>query len=275
MTTARLALHTVCDSRGRTRICLLDQQFPLRTTGLMYLEAADPGMAHAYLQNPSGALFDGDHHEMAIRLGAQSRLHLTTQSATRIARSAGSGTSQRASLTLAEGSYLEYVPDALVPMAGAVLRQETTVRLDTAARYLGVEMLTPGRIAHGERFEYERARLHTQVERADGACCRDTVQLSPGQEAPGRAGVMGAHLQCATVLAVGPAAFSPTLLSALSPMAVGLPAVFGAATALPDDLGVLVRLLSEKVTALRRGVQQLVDAARFVLAGLPASLVRK
>ncbi len=275
MTTARLALHTVRDSRGRTRISHLEQRFPLRTTSLMYLEATDPGMAHAYLQNPSGALFDGDHHEMQVRVGDGCRLHLTTQSATRIARSAGSGTSQRTHFDVADGSYLEHVPDALVPMAGAVLRQETTVRLTRKARYLGVELLSPGRLAHGERFAYETTRLSTQVDRDDGACCRDTIQLTPGLESPSRPGILAANLHCATVLAIGPPELSAPLLAALAPIAAQQSDVLGAASALPDELGVMVRLLAEQVGRLRQLVQDLVDASRFVLAGLPASTVRK
>ncbi len=278
MTDPRLELTVVRDARGLTRLAELRQAFPLRTTGLMYLEAAAPGMAYAYLQNPSGALFGGDRHGYAVTVGSGCRLHLTTQSATRIARRAagtGGGTVQAMTVRLDGDGYLEHLPDALVPMAGADFRQETTLSLAEGAAYLGLELLSPGRLGHGERFAYERAHLVTTVERDDGASCRDALRLQPTSAPPDSAGRLGEREHHATVLALAPATKADSLLDPLLAVTTRSADVLGGVTALPDGLGVLVRLIAADIRGLRAVVADLVDAARHVLAGLPPAVLRK
>jgi urease accessory protein len=62
---------------------------------------------------------------------------------------------QRATVRVGRGAYLEYVPDQIIPFAGARFEQSTRVELDAEASLIWWEKIAPGREASGEVFRYE------------------------------------------------------------------------------------------------------------------------
>ena len=73
----------VRDGRGRTVLKTLRQRFPLRTTVPFYVDDGDPAMAFLYVQNPTGAVFAHDRLNTSVAAGDGTRVHVTTQSATK------------------------------------------------------------------------------------------------------------------------------------------------------------------------------------------------
>lgn len=96
----------------------------------LYLDRADAGMAFVYVQNPTGGVFAGDALDLRVAAGPGARVHVTTQSATKLYRMDGGRAVQELCFSVAERAYLEYVPDALIPQAGAELAQTTLVDLE-------------------------------------------------------------------------------------------------------------------------------------------------
>ena len=80
-----------------------------------YLDAADPDMAFVYVQNPTGGVFAGDRLLTSVTADAGARVHLTTQSATKLYRMDGGEARQELRFELAPGAYVENMPDAADP----------------------------------------------------------------------------------------------------------------------------------------------------------------
>ena len=93
-----LDLRLRCDGRRRTVLAARRQRFPLRMTVPMYLDDHDPGMAFVYVQNPTGGVFAGDRLAQRVAAGPGTRVHVTTQSATKLYRADGGHAEQRAGL---------------------------------------------------------------------------------------------------------------------------------------------------------------------------------
>ncbi len=113
------------------------------------------------------------------------RVHLTTQSATKLYRMDGGEARQDLRFELSPGAYVENMPDALIPQAGTRYRQRTVVELAAGATFVSAETIAPGRRAHGERFAYDLLELTTEVRR-DGRelLRRDACAWSPGASGP-------------------------------------------------------------------------------------------
>ena len=94
------------DGRGRTAIAERHQRFPLRTTMPFHLDAAARDMAFVYVQNPTGGVFAGDRLELRLTVEQDARVHLRTQSATRICQMDGGSASQEIAVALAPGDVL-------------------------------------------------------------------------------------------------------------------------------------------------------------------------
>lgn len=256
------------DAGGRSGLVQRRQRFPLRMTVPMYLDPADDGMAFVYVQNPTGGVFAGDRLRCEVAAEAGTRVHLTTQSATRLYRMEGGEAEQELRFTLGEGAYVEHIPEALIPQADARFVQRTVVDLGRDAAFVAMEMLAPGRLARRERFAYDGVRLQTAVSRAGRELCVDTLSLEPGRRPPELPGLLGAHDYLGSLLAVAPEHGADALGAELDAMLAGAEDVRAAAGVLPDGAGVLVRILARGAIAMRAALVRAWAHVRRALIGL-------
>jgi urease accessory protein len=123
------------------------------------------GTALAHLHNVSGGLLGGDDLRFRVHVGNGSKAQLTTTSATRIYRHRPefSATTQRNEISVGENALLEYLPDTIIPFAGSQFLQETEIHLAEGAGLYWWEIISPGREASGELFEYEQFEMRSRV----------------------------------------------------------------------------------------------------------------
>ncbi len=143
------------------------------------------GATLVHLHNVSGGLLGGDRLSLNVRIGAAATVQLTTTSATRIyrPRQQAATTEQSTEITLAENALLEYIPDAIIPFAGARYEQRTRISLASGAGLFWWEILAPGREASGEIFAYESVEMHAEISAA-GPPHRNRTR--PPRSAPSR-----------------------------------------------------------------------------------------
>jgi urease accessory protein len=270
-----LALRVRCDAALRTVVAERRQRFPLRMTVPMYLERDDPGMAFVYVQNPTGGVFAGDRLETRVVADPGTRTHVTTQSASKLYRMEGGRAVQKVRFDVAAGAYLEYVPDPLIPQAGAQLEQTLVADVAAGGAFVAAETLAPGRRTGGERFSYERLALRTEI-RCDGReLCVDAIELRPGRRGPSRLGLMAEHEYVTTLIAAVPGQDGEALAARLDALLADERDVHGAAATLPNGAGAIARILAGSAPAARRLRFEAWRAARNALAGLGAPVVRK
>lgn len=153
-------------SAAQTVLTECVQQPPLKVVRAFTM--ADGGKL-VHLHNVSGGVLGGDHLRMQVAVGEQAQVQLTTTSATRIYRCLESSEDavQVNEISLERGAVLEYVPDALIPFAGARYRQQTHIELAEGAGLFWWEIYAPGREASGETFAYDKLFLSLEI-RAEG-----------------------------------------------------------------------------------------------------------
>lgn len=163
---------------GHTVLATSRQQAPLKVVRAFALE---DGSALAHLHNVSGGLLGGDRLELRARVGAGASAQLTTTGATRIyrARERAPDAVQENHIRVDENALLEYVPDPIIPFAGARFRQQTTIHLSQGAGLFWWEILAPGREARGELFAYDRLQLSIDVSTPNRLIASERVRLEP------------------------------------------------------------------------------------------------
>jgi urease accessory protein len=257
---------------GRSSLRFRRQRFPLRTTMPFYLDAGAPDMAFVYVQNPTGGVFSGDRLLTRISVDDRVRVHLTSQSATKLYRMDGPEAQQELCFELASGGYIEHVPDALIPQAGASYRQRTRVELAPDAAFVAAETVAPGRAARGERHAYKRLDLTFSAHRDGRELCAERLLFEPGRARPSRAGVLGDLDYLVSVLVIAPDADAGLLAGAID---AALAPHGGAAGQLPSGAGALARALAADAVAAEGAMRAAWAAARRELLGLPLPERRK
>jgi urease accessory protein len=163
---------------GRTVLASSHQEPPLKVVRAFTLE---DGAALVHLHNVSGGVLGGDRLGLAVRVGPGACAQVTTTGATRIYRPRdGAGTALQANeVTIGENGLLEYLPDPLIPFAGARFTQRTSIRLAQGAGVFWWEMVMPGREARGEIFEYASLELRTDLLAMGRPIAMERVRLEP------------------------------------------------------------------------------------------------
>jgi urease accessory protein len=177
------------------------------------------------------------------------------------------GARQDVELLLGDGAYAELLPEPVIPQTGSRFEQRVEAELAPGAALVAAETIAPGRLARGERFAYERLLLSTRVTRGGRELFVDTLLLEPRRRSPAARGLLGGFPYLATLLVVSP-----------EPVELATADVPGAVTAtgsLPNDAGVLVRVLAQTPGAAARVLHAAWSEAREALLGRPAPRVRR
>lgn len=188
---------------GVSRLATLEQRSPLRVL-FPHPAAGDPPTAA--LVTTSGGLVGGDRLDVTVSAGENASVLAMGQAAEKVYRSLGSDCRIDVSLAVADGGWLEWLPQETILFEGARLRRNTTLDVAAGGRALAGEMLVFGRVARGERLTHGLVRDAWRV-RVDGrlawaeALHMDGTDVARCLEAP--AGFAGARAY-ATALYVGP-----------------------------------------------------------------------
>jgi urease accessory protein len=277
---ASLALDFARDeSTGRTVLAASVQEPPLRVVRAFELEDSS---ALAHLHNVSGGLLGGDRLALRVRVGQGSSAQLTTTGATRIyrPREESLGTTQANEIQVGENALLEYVPDAIIPFAGARFSQQTTVHLAAGAGLFWWEVLAPGREAHGEVFQYECVEMKTDVAAAGRAIAAEYVRLEPKKYALTSVARLGPYRYWATfyICRVGLGAdvwlaAERQLREVAAELARPGEILWGTSTLVAH--GLVVRGLARQGRDVQTGLHAMWRAAKLLLYGREAIAPRK
>jgi urease accessory protein len=145
----------------------------------------DSGGVLVHLHNVSGGILGGDQLDYQIDLAADTRVQLTTTSATRIyrRREVMPPAVQTTAISVGENALLEIVPDQIIPFAGSAYRQDTSIELADSAGLFWWETVAPGRLSRGELFAYELLTLRTRITVGDRPIALEHVNLEPALRA--------------------------------------------------------------------------------------------
>ena len=143
---------------NQTKLQLVAQEPPQRI--VRAFDSPD-GMAAVHLHNLSGGVLGGDRLDLTVEVDEGAAAQVTTTGATRIYRHRPTlpDARQTTRLQVAAEGLLEYLPDAIIPFAGARYDQRTQIELGEDAGLFYWEVVAPGRKAAGELFAYEQVRL--------------------------------------------------------------------------------------------------------------------
>jgi len=258
---------------ARTDLVRRYQKSPLQIMRPLYVDPSRPDLPVVYLMSTGGGIVQADRLRLDVDCGADTAVHLTTQAATKVHHMDADFATQTVGLSVGPRAYLEYLPDALIPYPGARFYQRTTVTVDATATVLVGDVLMAGRLARREQHRYDVLATDLEIADADGAIAIDRIRLSPHEFSVTGPGVLGKHTLMATLFVVSPLRAAAAIADALHG-AVADQATAGVSV-LPGDRGAWVRILGTDSPTVQMTLRRVWDAARRLLIGVPAPLLRK
>jgi len=260
-----------------------------------------PAGETVFVQSPSGGVAQGDRHDISVAAGPDAVAHVTTSSATKVLSMERNYAASEVALSVSGAGHLDYVPAPTILHPDARYGQGTTVDLAPDATAVVGEVMVPGRLARGERFDFERYASTVEVRSEGELLVADATHLAPGADDgpdPAAPGVLGEFAVFGTLYVLAPgrdaAALADRLHDAVTTgsgevvaedagtgtdEATGDPddstdpaEIEAGATHLPNGAGVLVRALGHRTGPVTDSLHAAWDAARQELldVGAPA-----
>jgi urease accessory protein len=233
-----------------------------------------PEAETVFLQSPTGGIAQGDRHDITVAVESDAVAHVSTQSSTKVQSMNRNYAAAKTTLSVGTGGHLDYIPEPTIVHENARLFQELSVELESDATAVIGDIIVPGRLARGERFDFERYLSRTRATGPDGLLFEDTTHLTPDENDPTAPGVLGEFTVYGTLFVIAPETETATLSDTLHEAVADETARAGA-TALPNGAGVGVRALGDRAETVQSALTTAWDIARTELIDAPAPKGRK
>jgi len=135
------------------------------------------GVLGLHLVNPTAGIFAGDDLHLSVDVGEGARVALNSPSATRF-HTMDSGAARIVhEFRVGAGGWLDYQPEWTIPQGGADVDQVTRIHLAAGASMMFLDLIAPGRVAHGEQYAYRRYATTFEINRGDETIVRERMEL--------------------------------------------------------------------------------------------------
>ena len=260
----RAKVLLACRNSPKTSIEQLETKAPLLVQRALYPDTAMPNMAHVYLMSSGGGVLQGDRLEIKVEARENAMARITTQSATKIYRMDRGYALQNMKIVAAGSSYIEYIPRQLIPYRSSRYCQYVTIIASPSSTVLYSETISAGRVASGERFDFDACFLRMQAYDSSGRLnFSDVCSIEPAidrKETFER--LFGNKMLWSTVYIITPLsnrdAIQKEILDAIEHRSI-----LAGCTSLPNDAGLVVRMLEDSIDK--------VDDMISVIAGVTRS----
>jgi urease accessory protein len=238
------------------------------------VELAD-GTACLMLLNPTGGLVGGDFLCTQIIQEPDTRVCLTTPSATRVYRTRDQPTVQETSIHVGETAALEYFPDHVIPHQGSKFHQSLRVEMARGSRGMFWDALAAGRVAHGEHWNFHEFDSRTEISLCGRPVFLNRTRIRPADLDPTRLGLAERFDYLAT-LAIVADEFDrwKETVAAMGAELTSMAHVYGGASVLAGG-GCVVKLLARSAADLLHAQTTLWGRARQMVFGSAAVDLRK
>ena len=260
-----LRLGFELNSEGRTILRDWERRVPLVVQQALYFDEELPSMACVYILSSGGPNVDGDRYEQIFTLRRGAMVHLSTGAATKLAEMRYNYSSMKQTIRLEEESYLEYLPESIIPCRHTRYYSKTHITIAPSATLVYAETLFSGRryFGEGERFKYDIVAMSTRAEREDGEpLFREKYIIRPERYSPQRVGAMGDFDIMANVILLTPSDVADDIYAATEPffdpkeqLAVGI-------TRLPSNCGLQYKILGNRSGQIKRLIRQFTSKVR-------------
>ena len=154
-----------------------------------------------FLMQLGGGIVEGEKYNINVELKENVRAIITTQAASKVYKCENSYESfQETTLKLQENSILEYITDPVILYKDAVYRQENNIYMTKSSTLIYTDGITSGWSPDKKRFQYEKAKLKTNIYMDGVPVLLDNMLINPREDDIDGLGFMEGYKNFATLI---------------------------------------------------------------------------
>lgn len=261
------------ERRGEhTILAELDRRAPYMAQRPLYPDPAMPDMAWLFMITTSGCMLQGDRMALDVTLAPGARAHVTTQSATKVHSMDANYAVQTQAIVLADGAYLEFLPEPLIPHRRTRYLSDTRISIAPTATLLYSEIVQPGRKHHhpDECFGATLLSLAVGAQRDDGRLLfTEKLVVEPERRPLRQTGVMGDFDVFGNVILLTPKDAADRVHARIGADVDATAGIAFGACHLPNDAGLVFKVLGRETAQVKAKVREFWAVAREEVTGAP------
>ena len=255
---------------GQTILADLDRRAPYMAQRVLYPEPEAPDLAWLFMITTSGCVLQGDRLALEVTLAPGARAHLTTQSATKVHSMDANCAVQTQSIALADGAYLEFLPEPLIPHRRARFLSDTRISIAPTATLLYAEIVQPGRKHHhpDECFGATLLSLAVGAERPGGrSLFTEKLVIDPARRPVRQTGVMDSFDVFGNAILLTPKEAADRIHARVDAEVDAASGVAFGACHLPNDAGLIFKALGRETAQVKAKLREFWAIARQEVTG--------
>jgi urease accessory protein len=163
----------------------------------------------------------------------------------------------------------------VIPYRDSRFYQEANLHVHDDATLLYSEIITPGRVASGEHFDYDICYMKAIAkDHNDGLKFTDVAMLEPKKRDMNVFGVLANHDVVGNMYILTKNKVQDINMRVNAGLQ-SIPKVYAGATILPNNSGVGIRMLGNTASDLRYAIYEVVRIIREIILDAPFSGIRK
>lgn len=260
------------DSTGKCIMSDLERRVPLIVQQELYFDREWKELPCVYILSSGGPNLDGDRYQQDIYLKKGAFAWISTGAATKISEMKRNYSGMRQNITLEEDSYLEFMPEQVIPCRHARFICDSILTVHPTATLFYSEVYMGGRkyYKEGEMFDYDILSVCCTGKRPDGEdLFREKFVVEPQRLLnPRQLGIMGTFDVFANVIVMTPPDKAEEIYNrtqAILDMKVHHAAGI---TRLPNGAGLLFKVLGMEPVPVKKKVREFCSIVRETVKGI-------
>ena len=254
----------------RTILRHWERRAPLIVQRALYCDPYWKELPYVYIVSSGGPNVDGDRYRHHITLRHGAFAHISTGAATKLAEMQSNFSSLTQIFELEADSYLEYLPEPTIPCRHTRYSTSTRFVIDPTATLFFSEIYLSGRRHKrgGEHFAFDILSLATSASRPDGERLFDErMAIEPARWAPDSLGAMGGWSILGNCFLLAPEQSVEAIYPQIDSRIDREADIAVAVTRLPTHCGLMIRVLGNDSTKVKRTIRELCSTVRREVKG--------
>jgi len=245
----------------RTFIKDLETKAPLLIQKAIYPNALMPNTAYFYLMSSAGGILEGDNLSIDVTCSENTSAHITTQSATKIYKMKSGYATQNINILSQKGSYLEFIPNQIIPFKSSRFYQEVNLKVESNCTVIYSEIISAGRIAAGEKFDFDICFLRMTVTDENDKLVFSDVMNMELKDKMEYESLFGNHTNLATLYIISDCIDHTKIENEINTI-IKNSLLLSSSSFLPYNSGVIVRMLSNSIDEIVNVTKSIIDITR-------------
>lgn len=269
-------ITTKVGKSGKTFIKKQYVTLPFHITRGMYIDNNFENMVFIYSQNPTGGIIQGDRQITNIECEKDSMVHVTSQGSSKVQTMNANYAGSEITLKVHDNAVLEYLPEPVILYAESRFFQKTYIEVGNGGIVFFSEVIVPGRIARGEEFQFKLYQSEITAKNSAGDLLfRDRVIIDSENIDLGKQGPMGGYKILGNFYLIAPDKDYEKIIEIIRGIKTGSDDVVGGITLLPNNSGILFRVLGTNTKSVNEMILKAWNELRQNVLGAEAPNLRK